>query len=148
MWELVTKRNKVMEWKGGEQRGEHKESESKEAALCDPRLRHKWQRQTASGILLLKDLSPSSHPARPAWQRPFCPFAYNANTLLSRTMHHRAVFGSDLRYKRGLMQRVRTGQAGLIAARALAWFSCWYIYVWLQCRSFTINSGALLQKVI
>ena len=75
------KKNKVMEWKGGEQRGSTKKAESEEAALCDPHRGHKWQRQAASAVLLLKDLSPSSHPARPAWQRPFCPFSYNDSAL-------------------------------------------------------------------
>lgn len=116
---------KRTKWRRGKRRGaEHKESGSKEAALCDPHLGHKWQRQAASGILLLMDLSPSFHPARPAWQRPFCPFSYNDNILLCGTMHHRTVFGSDLHYKRSLMQQVRKGQAVLIAARTLAWFSC------------------------
>lgn len=87
-----------------------------------PRLGNKWQSQAAPRVLLLKDLGPSSHPVRPAWQRPFCPFSYNDNTLLPGTMRPRAAFGSDLHYKRSLMQQVRIGQAGLIAARVVAWF--------------------------
>lgn len=91
--------------------------------MCDPHLGHKWQRQAASGILLLKDLSPSSHPTDSTLQRPFCPFSYNDNTLLSRTMHHKTVFGTDLHYKRSLMQQVGIGQAEITAARPLAWLA-------------------------
>lgn len=123
--ELVTKKNKVMEWKGGEPR----ESTQRKQGGCivwspPPHLGPKWQRQPVSGIVLLKDLSPSSHLARPAWQRSFCPFSYNDNTFISETMHDRAVVGSDLHYKRSLMQQVRVGHAGLIAARTQALFSC------------------------
>lgn len=65
--ELVTKKNKVMEWKGGEQR----ESTQRKQGGCivwppPPHLGPKWQRQAVSGILLLKDLSPSSHLISPA----------------------------------------------------------------------------------